>query len=176
MCLIRTLISDFENPIDFFVDSTHKCFYIGKPKWIHSPMNTDTCISAFEKCLIPLARRESRETRGVLLHGDNARPHTSKKSCRWFDGCGFKRVGFGGFPLYEKGGHPPNSPDLNPIELLFVTVQERVSKQNPRTVFELMKVCQKEWRNISQDEVRKVFERYPKVLRQLRNSNFDLYE
>jgi hypothetical protein len=118
-------------------------------------MNTETTIKSFEEVLLPMYALEKRGTTGVVCQGDNAKPHTSKESIGWFDEKHVSRTGFGGKPLSEKGGHPANSPDLNPIELLFNILGEQVSKLHSKTVEELIKYSNEEWDNIPIETVRK---------------------
>lgn len=50
---------------------------------------------------------------------------------------------------------PPNSPDLNPIENLWATLGERITKQNPTSLATMKKLIKKEWKNIATPEIRK---------------------
>jgi hypothetical protein len=150
-------------------------FSQGKPHFISEPMNTETTIKSFDEVLLPLYNLEKKTTTGVVCQGDNARPHSSKHSIDWFDDKHVSRVGFGGKPLSEKGGHPANSPDLNPIELLFNILDEQVSKRQPKTVVELIKYSNEVWSNISIETVRKCYDRYPTVITHLRQHNYEEY-
>ena len=58
----------------------------------------------------------SEGTTNSVFQQDNARPHTSNKTHKWFEDA-MKRHEFG---LME---WPPNSPDLNPIEQPLGTCQ-----------------------------------------------------
>jgi hypothetical protein len=147
----------------------------GKPRFKSEQMNTDTTIKSFDDVLLPMYTLEKRETTGVVCQGDNAKPHTSKQSIDWFDENHVSRIGFGGKPLSENGGHPANSPDLNPIELLFNILGEQVSKRQPKTVEELIKYSNEEWDNISLETVRKCYDRYPTVITYLRQHNYEEY-
>ena len=50
--------------------------------------------------------------------------------------------------------HPPNSPDLNPIEGIWLILKERVRQRTWHSIAELKQVVQEEWRKIDQNEIR----------------------
>ena len=50
--------------------------------------------------------------------------------------------------------HPPQSPDLNPIEACWNILKQRVRKRVWRSMEELKAILQEEWRRITMDEVR----------------------
>ena len=104
-------------------------------------MNTETTIKSFDEVLLPLYNLEKETPTGVVCQGDNARPHTSTQSIDWFNDKHVSRVGFGGKPLSEKGGHPVNSPDLKLIEQLFNIMDEQVNTRQLKTIMELTKCC-----------------------------------
>jgi hypothetical protein len=63
--------------------------------------------------------------------------------------------------------HPPNSPDLNPIEAIWNILKQRVRKRTWRTLEELKSILQDEWDKITMDEVRKRIREMPERCRQL---------
>ncbi len=57
-------------------------------------------------------------------------------------------------PSYIPHSHwPPHSPDLNPIENLWATLKEKIYWRNPRTIAELKKVAQEEWKKIPMSRI-----------------------
>lgn len=50
--------------------------------------------------------------------------------------------------------HPPQSPDLNPIEGIWCILKQRVRKRLWKTLDELKEVIQDEWSKITMEEVR----------------------
>jgi len=50
---------------------------------------------------------------------------------------------------------PPNSPDLNPIEGIWLYLKDRIRAREPRTLEELEQVAFEEWDQISVEEVAK---------------------
>ena len=49
--------------------------------------------------------------------------------------------------------HPPNSPDLNPIENVWRILKSRVKMHFPKTPAELRKAIEEEWKLISLEEI-----------------------
>lgn len=67
--------------------------------------------------------------------------------------------------------HPAQSPDLNPIEGVWLILKERVRKRVWRTLEELKEVVQDEWAKIDQSEIRKRIDEMPERCRRLIESN-----
>jgi transposase len=81
---------------------------------------------------------------GFVLQQDRATPHTAKFTSNWLDEKGIQHF-----------LTPPNSPELNPIELVWNIMESRVSAKNPTTKLALVRAIKKEWENISQEEIDK---------------------
>ena len=84
-------------------------------------MNTNNTIKAIKNVVIPCyneAKTINRHKK-FKLSCDNARAHTSKKTQRFMNSreCP-PYYPLGGHPINTKGGTPPNSPDLCPIEYI----------------------------------------------------------
>jgi len=79
---------------------------------------------------------------GFVLQQDRATPHTAKLTSKWLDQ---KNI-----PHFLT---PPNSPDLNPIELIWNIMEARVAKRSPATKEELVAAIKREWQRISQEEI-----------------------
>lgn len=58
---------------------------------------------------------------------------------------------------------PPQSPDLNPIELLWDELDRRVRRECPTSKEKLWNILQREWNNITPDVIRKLIERMPRI-------------
>lgn len=58
---------------------------------------------------------------------------------------------------------PPQSPDLNPIELLWDELDRRVRRQCPTSVTALWEILQYEWKSISQETLHKLIARMPRI-------------
>lgn len=135
-------------------------------------MNTETTLESYNEVLLPMYNKLKRNHTGILCHGDNAKPHISQQSLEWFRTKNVKREKFGGHPLLEIGGHPANSPDLNPIELVFNILDENVNKRHPRTSEQLIQYTNEEWDKIPLETVQACYDRYPRVIKYLREHNY----
>ena len=83
--------------------------------------------------------------------------------------------GFGGNPINYECGYPPNSPDMNPIELIFGILEEGVSKRHPQTISELKEIVEEEWEKITIETIRKCFKRLQKVMPYVSSHKGDIY-
>ena len=79
--------------------------------------------------------------------------HTDKATLEWFKGKHFKMVEW-----------PSQSPDLNPIENLWLDLKIAVHKQKPINMKELEQFCLEEWAKIQVAIYGKLIETYPKRL------------
>jgi len=60
---------------------------------------------------------------------------------------------------------PPQSPDLNPIELLWDELDRRVRNECPTSKNHLWSILQEAWNNLSQVTIENLIERMPRVTR-----------
>ena len=91
-----------------------------------------------------------------LLQQDNDPKHTSKL-CKKYLG---KKQAAGMLSVIE---WPAQSPDLNPIELLWEQLDRMVRKKCPSSQSNLWEVLQEAWGEISTDYLNKLTARMPKV-------------
>ncbi len=75
-----------------------------------------------------------RGNRGLILQQDNAPPHISRATKRFFQD---ERV-----DVLE---WPPNSPDLNPIENAWSFLKDRIGIRCPKSLQELESIACEEW-------------------------------
>ena len=66
--------------------------------------------------------------------------------------------------------HAPQSPDLNPIELLWDQLDRRVRILQPRNLNQLWEYLQTAWTNIGEDTLLKLPDRMPRVCRAVINA------
>ena len=103
-------------------------------------MNTDRYISqVLEAHLGPFYHRMEKERPGIVFQQDGAPSHTAKVTKKWLADHGIDL-----FP------HPPNSPDLNPIEPLWHDLKTiiRGAPHLPTTVPKLIKAVQDAWEKL----------------------------
>lgn len=71
---------------------------------------------------------------------------------------------------------PSQSPDLNPIELLWDELDRRVREKCPTSKEDLWKILQLEWNNIPKETIQKLYDRMPRLARkvvEVKGSYFD---
>lgn len=125
-------------------------------------MNTKSTIESFEMVLIPMINKLQISSDTMVM--DNASCHTSNQTLKWIENKFLKFVPPAGEPKNVLGGFPPNSPDCNPIELIWNLVQERVSKKPYNNLDEFMEVIKKEWEKVTMEEIRPSIDRQKNVL------------
>jgi len=58
--------------------------------------------------------------------------------------------------------HPSQSPDMNPIELIWAQMKRMVEKKRPNSRNELLRAIQSSWEEITLEDIRKCIENLPK--------------
>ena len=97
----------------------------------------------------------------VIFQQDNAPAHIAKKTSRWFEEHGIETM-----------FHPPNSPDLNPIEHVWHELKRRLRslQHHPTNVEELKEAVKRIWEEIPIEDVDKYIVRMPRVVQELKNA------
>ncbi|GAB0095396.1 hypothetical protein DMENIID0001_107770 [Sergentomyia squamirostris] len=71
---------------------------------------------------------------------------------------------------------PPQSPDLNPIELLWDELDRKVRESKPTSKGNLWELLQKSWNEISQETLSKLTERMPRICRAVMKAKGGFFE
>jgi hypothetical protein len=61
-------------------------------------------------------------------------------------------------------GWPPNSPDLNPIEMVWEIVKARVEKLRPQTIQDRAGIIQEVWSSLDQEMIDRLVHHFPNRL------------
>lgn len=125
---------------------------------VNETMNTDTYIQTLENYLIEPANK---------LHGkgkwrfqqDNAPCHKVYKIKRWFEDKGIRIL-----------DHPPQSPDLNPIENIWAIMKNEIEKENPKTKEELKELLMFYWKHLKNDVIENCIRHLIKTIDKVLNS------
>ena len=86
---------------------------------------------------------------------DNATAHVHHTFRDYLQKTGIETLGFGGSPINDEGGVPPNSPDMNAIERLFGEWGDKVNARNPQNVSELIRIAKDDWDKFTPEHIRK---------------------
>ena len=89
-----------------------------------------------------------------ILQQDGARSHTSKVARAYLRRAGMDYI----------TEWPPNSPDMNMIELIWKSFHDAIGRQCPMTVKELKKAAQKAWKELPQKLLNRHILHFKKVL------------
>ena len=133
------------------------CFGAGKVEDLYKVkgiLNKEGCHSILQRHAIPCGQWLIGAN--FLLQQDNDPKHTSKL-CNNYLG---KKQSAGILSVME---WPAQSPDLNPIELLWEQLDRMVRKKCPSSQSNLWEVLQEAWGEISSDDLNKLTARMPKV-------------
>lgn len=70
--------------------------------------------------------------------------------------------------------HPPQSPDLNPIELIWAFMKTKVEEDRPRNKQELKTSIERAWRQVTLDLMRNCINNLPQKMKQVTEKNGDI--
>ena len=107
--------------------------------------------------------REAKIPSFIARHGDpstlwiedKAPGHRAKSTQQWHAKHGIKLL-----PDW-----PGNSPDLNPIENLWSQMKHRLKDEKPTSKAGIQKVCERVWRGIGRDYLKKLYESMPRRMK-----------
>ena len=91
----------------------------------------------------------------VFMH-DNDPKHTSKICKSYLEDLQNQKV-------LKIMDWPPQSPDLNPIELLWEELDRKVRETQPSSLENLWNILQEQWNAIQPETLRKLINRMPKI-------------
>ena len=131
---------------------------VGDLHQVHDILKKHGYHSILQRHAIPLGIR--LVGRSFVFQQDNDPKHTSKL-CKNYAAerkCGSAQ---------NHDSWPPQSPDLNPIELVWDELDSRVKAKQPMSALHLWKLLQDNWKAISADFLMKIVHRMPRVCREV---------
>jgi transposase len=93
-------------------------------------------------------------TRRFILQQDGASSHTSASTRQYLLNNSLRTL----------ENWPSQSPDLNIIEQMWLILKENIKKKSPRTVEDLWNIAHKEWMDISNELIEKLYASVPRRL------------
>ena len=112
-------------------------------------------VTILQEHFLPLVVERRRRRKPTILQDDNAPVHRAKILSTWKESNKVKFL-----------DSPAQSPDLNPIENLWMFLEKKVSNENPppRTLCDLKSVIQKTWQAILVKLVQNLIKSMPRRL------------
>lgn len=97
---------------------------------------------------------------GFIFQQDNDPKHSSKLCRRYLE---YKETE----GVLKNMVWPPQSPDLNPIELLWEELDRKVRDRCPSSQEDMWKALQESWNNVSQETINKLIARMPRLVKKV---------
>ena len=115
----------------------------------------------YTRLLSPCLKRDGEKLVGqnFVFQQDNAPVHTAKATKRWFASRNIDVMPW-----------PAQSPDLNPIENLWMTMKRRVAEKCPQSIADLIKIIKATWNAIDPQTTRHLVNSMPRRLKAVLDS------
>lgn len=127
---------------------------------IHGIMKKEQYKTILEKNAVPSGLRLIGN--GFIFQQDNDPKHSSKL-CRGY----LERKEANG--VLKNMTWPPQSPDLNPIELLWEELDRKVRDACPSSQEDLWRILQDSWKSINKQTIDKLIARLPKLVKKVKH-------
>lgn len=138
-------------------------FGAGKLGRIEGKMDSDKFIKILDQNLLPTIDAISlvsdlTSSESLIFQQDNDPKQNSRKSRDWFKSHKIDPMGW-----------PAQSPDLNPIEMVWKRIKDQLGRyeEQPRGILELWDRVQDEWKNIDIEYCRALIKSMPNRCRQV---------
>ena len=102
---------------------------------------------------VRLSVRQLKLNRSWVMQQDNDPKHRSKSTTEWLQQKKIRLLEW-----------PSQSPDLNPIEMLWHDLKRAVHTRHPKNIAELKQFCKEEWSKIPPDRCAGLIRNYRKRL------------
>jgi transposase len=141
----------------------------GKTEMFYWKVSEDLTVDSFEyiECLEQTLLPKMDSLYGIgrwRLMQDNARPHTAGVTQNFLKENNIRVI-----------GHPPYSPDLNPIELVWAYLKKRVMTKAYRNLDEVLNKVFQEWYNIPQEMIVSLIDGHIKRIQEIHSLQGKFY-
>jgi transposase len=135
---------------------------VGKLVEVEGKMDAQQYCDILDEGVVESFEKLEIEEEERVFQQDNDPKHTSKKAKKWFEDNNIEVLAW-----------PAQSPDLNPIEHLWVHLKSQLNKyeRSPKGVFELWERLVVEWNNIPPEVCQKLIESIPRRLEKVIRAN-----
>ena len=134
----NSIITETKFPQSIMVFGVIANNYKSKLIIVDSSINSEKYISNMEESEFIENMDRLHGKLGWLYMQDGARCHTAQETLDWLES-----------QINVITDWPANSPDLNPIELLWAILKRAVAEENPKSKDELKKIVEKTWNGLS---------------------------
>lgn len=134
---------------------------VGDLKKVEGIMKKEQYKQILQRNVVPSGKRLLKSK--FIFQHDNDPKHTSKVCKNYLKNLEQRKT-------LQVMIWPPQSPDLNPIELLWDELDRAVRKHRPKSKTDLWSILQKEWSNIKPETLDKLINRMPRICQAVINS------
>ena len=121
-------------------------------------MNQDDYVNILSQHLPPSAQTIFNQVQpNFIFQHDNAPPHTGRRAVNWIGNQPFQHMQW-----------PPYSPDMSIIETVWNMIMKKLNNNPPATLLLLKQRVQQHWREITPQDLRRLYHQIPRRVRLLR--------
>jgi hypothetical protein len=134
---------------------------VGRLCRVDGQMNSEKYTSILQEGYLGTLEDLHANRHNFILQSDNDPKHTSKATQAWLKANHIPTLNW-----------PASSPDMNIIENLWAHLDNRIRAhpRKPSNPMELWNILQEEWKNISPEYVRRLYESLPRRVEEVHNA------
>lgn len=141
-CSEGEYVSIAQHPVQAMVWGAVSVGFKSRLYWFRQTCNKETYIRMFEETGILETLNDLFGEFQYVLQQDNAPPHVARETTQWIHGR-----------AHMVENWPAHSPDLNPIEVMWALMKQKIDVSNITTAAELFQRTEEAWEGITQEVV-----------------------